>query len=67
MTYHQHEDFFVVRTARFEPIRDGWTEVELRSVLGHRWWSVDDLVGTYEVVYPEQLGRVRCARSASGG
>jgi 8-oxo-dGTP pyrophosphatase MutT (NUDIX family) len=55
VAYRQHEDFFVVRTERFEPTRDGWTEVELRSVLGHRWWSAAELVATDETVYPEQL------------
>jgi 8-oxo-dGTP pyrophosphatase MutT (NUDIX family) len=62
VAYRQHEQYFVVRTARFEPTRDGWTEVERRSVLEHRWWSVDELAATDDVVYPEQLvQRLRAA------
>src|SRR5437762_2840261 len=37
VTYLQHEHYFALRTPRFEPDRDAWTEVEQRSVLGHRW------------------------------
>ena len=55
VVYEQHEHFFAVRTARFEPIGDAWTEVERRSVLGHRWWTVDELIATHDVVHPEQL------------
>ena len=55
VTYQQHEQYFVVRTGRFAPTRDGWTEVERRSVLEHRWWSADELAATDDVVYPEQL------------
>lgn len=56
VTYQQHEQYFVVRTERFAPTRDGWTEVERRSVLEHRWWSADELAATADVVYPERLG-----------
>jgi 8-oxo-dGTP pyrophosphatase MutT (NUDIX family) len=55
VTYRQHEHFFAVRTTRFEPTDHAWTAVERRSVLGHRWWTVDELATTDEVVYPEQL------------
>jgi len=66
VTYRQHEHYFALRTSRFEPDRAAWTEVEQRSVLGHRWWSVDDLVTTDAVVYPEGLAdRVR--ELTSGG
>src|SRR4051812_17962875 len=55
VTYRQHERYFVVRTDRFAPTRDGWTEVERRSVLEHRWWTVDELAATDAVIYPERL------------
>ena len=51
--YHQHEHYFVVRTDRFEPTREGWTAVERRSVLEHKWWSVAELGATDAVVYPK--------------
>jgi 8-oxo-dGTP pyrophosphatase MutT (NUDIX family) len=60
VTYRQHEHYFALRTTRFEPARDAWTDVEQRSVLGHRWWGVDELAATDAVVHPEQLvDRVR--------
>jgi 8-oxo-dGTP pyrophosphatase MutT (NUDIX family) len=53
--YRQEEDFFCVRTSRF-PIDDaGWSEVERRSVLGHRWWTQAELAVTDETVFPESL------------
>lgn len=33
----------------------GFTDLEARVVDGHRWWSVDELRGTSETVYPVQL------------
>ena len=60
VTYRQHEDYFALRTARFEPSRDAWTEVEQRSVLEYRWWSVDELATTAAVIHPERLAeRIR--------
>jgi 8-oxo-dGTP pyrophosphatase MutT (NUDIX family) len=55
VTYEQHEYFFAVRTQRFEPTRDGWSDIEQRSVLGHQWWTVEELTITDEVIHPEQL------------
>jgi 8-oxo-dGTP pyrophosphatase MutT (NUDIX family) len=55
VTYRQHEHFFITRTHRFEPTDDAWTDVERRSVLGHRWWSIDELAATDDVIHPEQL------------
>jgi 8-oxo-dGTP pyrophosphatase MutT (NUDIX family) len=55
VTYRQHEHFFAVRTGRFDPTDDAWTDVERRSVLGHRWWTIDELHATDHVVHPEQL------------
>ena len=30
----------------------GWTDLERRSVVGCRWWSVSELRSTTETVYP---------------
>ena len=56
--YRQRESFFCVRAPRFVVDDAGWSEVERRSVLGHRWWSHADLVATDETLYPESLARV---------
>ncbi len=37
--YRQSEQFFCVRCDRFVLDDAGWSEVERRTVLGHRWWS----------------------------
>jgi 8-oxo-dGTP pyrophosphatase MutT (NUDIX family) len=36
----------------------GFTELESRTVRGHRWWSGDDLRTTSETVYPLQLAEL---------
>ncbi len=57
-TYHQEEWFFAARTTTTAVRTDGFTNIERRSVLEHRWWTVDELRTTREVVYPEGLGRL---------
>ena len=53
--FDQTEQFFCVRTDRFEIDDAGWTDLERRSVLEHRWWSPAELAATGETVYPEGL------------
>ena len=53
--YDQLEHFFCVRADRFDVDARGWTEIEQRSVLGHRWWSAAELEATAQTVYPEDL------------
>jgi len=53
--FSQLEHFFCVRTDRFELDRSAWTDLEMRSVLEHRWWSHAELVVTEETIYPEAL------------
>jgi protein-tyrosine phosphatase len=52
----QTEEYFVTRTAHFDPDSAGWTELERRTLLGTRWWSADELAETSDVVYPPGLG-----------
>jgi 8-oxo-dGTP pyrophosphatase MutT (NUDIX family) len=54
----QHETFFVARVERFTPVADGWTALERRSVLGHRWWTHHELATTDAVVYPGELSEL---------
>jgi 8-oxo-dGTP pyrophosphatase MutT (NUDIX family) len=53
----QDESFFLVRVPRTdEPVvGPAWTDVEQRSLLDTRWWTVDELAGTDELVFPEEL------------
>ncbi len=55
-SYEQDEAFFVARIASAPRLDfSGWTEVERRSLLEVRWWSVVDLDATADVVHPEGL------------
>jgi 8-oxo-dGTP pyrophosphatase MutT (NUDIX family) len=56
--YRQEEHFFCVRTRRFAIDDSGWSDVERRSVLGHRWWTHAELLATSETVHPEAAARV---------
>jgi 8-oxo-dGTP pyrophosphatase MutT (NUDIX family)/2'-5' RNA ligase len=56
--YRQEEDFFCVRVPRFVIDDTGWSDVERRSVLGHRWWTQAELDVTDETVFPESLAEL---------
>jgi 8-oxo-dGTP pyrophosphatase MutT (NUDIX family) len=56
--YEQHEEYFVARVPRFDIERDGWTELERRSLIGSRWWGRAELEATDETFYPEDLAAV---------
>ena len=49
------EVYFVVRVAGGAISTDGWTELEREVVEEHRWWTMDELRITAEMVYPEDL------------
>jgi 8-oxo-dGTP pyrophosphatase MutT (NUDIX family) len=53
--FEQYEWIFVVRTRRFEVRPTALTELELRFTTGARWWPLDDLATTKEMVYPPGL------------
>jgi 8-oxo-dGTP pyrophosphatase MutT (NUDIX family) len=54
-SYEQEETYFVAWVERFEPSTDGWTEFERRAMASLRWWSIEELRTTDEVVYPKRL------------
>jgi 8-oxo-dGTP pyrophosphatase MutT (NUDIX family) len=56
--YRQSEDYFLVRTAAFDAVPTAHSDLEMVAVLGTRWWSRDELRGTRERVYPEELVEV---------
>ena len=53
--YRQAERFFLVTVDEASVDQSGWTNTERRVFLEHRWWSVDELHATRDVVYPEGL------------
>ena len=54
-SYRQTEDFFLLRVVEHEVDSAGFTALELSAVLGHRWWSRDELRSTDQRVYPVEL------------
>src|SRR5579864_8831376 len=50
--YDQEETYFLVRTPHFEPLTSGWSDLEREAVIGHRWWSIEHLRATEEIVFP---------------
>lgn len=53
--YDQEETYFVVRVPRVSPDESGWTDVEKATIVGHRWWTIDELRHTREVIFSEHL------------
>jgi hypothetical protein len=56
--YRQSESFFCVRAPRFAIDDAGWSDVERRSVLGHRWWTHAELLETGETIHPPELPEI---------
>jgi 8-oxo-dGTP pyrophosphatase MutT (NUDIX family) len=61
--WEQDEWYFLARLpapagAGVEVSEDGRTELELRSVDGHRWWSCAELLASRETVYPTRLAEL---------
>ena len=53
--YRQTEDYFLLRVDAHDVDTAGFSALEVSSVLGHHWWSVEELRGTDERVYPAEL------------
>jgi 8-oxo-dGTP pyrophosphatase MutT (NUDIX family) len=57
--YRQSEDFFVLRVDAHDVDTSGFNDLEVSAVLGHRWWTGEELRATLtagtERVYPAEL------------
>ncbi len=51
----QHETFYVAMSPRFNPDPKYLTAMEKRSIIGFKWWSLQELQQTKETIYPAQL------------
>ena len=51
-----HEEWLLHSVKYFEPAPTHLSDFESRSILGFRWWRVEDLIHTAETVYPPRLG-----------
>jgi 8-oxo-dGTP pyrophosphatase MutT (NUDIX family) len=66
--YRQHEVFYVARLDdHVEVVPGGLTDLEHRALSGHRWWSVDELAVTGDVVFPEWLHSWLLDQVGAGG
>ena len=50
-----HAEYYVVRTTRFDPSHEHWTESEKIDTLDQRWWSLPELLATDEPFEPAEL------------
>jgi len=53
--FRQEEWFFAVRVEPFEPHGAGWEEIETRALFGYRWWTIEDLAATDDLIYPREI------------
>jgi len=61
-----HERFFLVRTADQALCRDHWTPLELEVMAEHKWWSVEELTLTKEVIFPPALADLLAGIAGDG-
>lgn len=52
---HQVEHFFAARAEQTTLTREGWTDLEQRTMTTWRWWSATDLQASEVTFYPENL------------
>jgi 8-oxo-dGTP pyrophosphatase MutT (NUDIX family) len=50
-----HAEFYALRVDNFEPNDTNWTDDERVDVLGHRWWTLAELLSTDERYEPAEL------------
>lgn len=60
----QTETFFVADAPAAEVSPEGWTDEELQTVIGYRWWSLEELRGTDRPVWPVGLADLVASVSA---
>lgn len=62
--YRQHELFYPARLEKpgavdaAAPLATAWTDMERRTLLDVRWWTLAQLRGSEEVVYPVDLAEL---------
>jgi 8-oxo-dGTP pyrophosphatase MutT (NUDIX family) len=65
--YDSEEWFFLAELSGGTAVDTaGFTDLEHRTVRGHRWWSAADLSATGETVYPLQLAELLPGLLADG-
>lgn len=59
--------YFVLRTPRFDPVPDDWTESEHDDIVGIRWFAPDELAASTEEFDPEDVRGVLAELRDAGG
>jgi len=52
------ERYFAVRTENFTPRPQGFTAEERAHVLGWKWWRMEEIAASRELIFPEGLGAI---------
>lgn len=55
---HQYEQFFVAHVHEFTITAEDRTDMEKRTMLESRWWSLDELEHTTETIYPTMFAEL---------
>lgn len=55
--YDQEETYFLVRVQEAAPVDARWTDVERATITGYRWWTLDELRQTTDIVFPDGLAQ----------
>lgn len=53
-----HEKWLMHTVERFDPTPASLSEYEAHSILGFRWWHVEELIEASETIFPPRLGRL---------
>jgi 8-oxo-dGTP pyrophosphatase MutT (NUDIX family) len=64
--YRQSEVFFLLRVDVHEVDTSGFDPIERVALVDHRWWTLEELAATDEIVYPRELA-VELARIVDDG
>jgi 8-oxo-dGTP pyrophosphatase MutT (NUDIX family) len=56
LNYHTYTDtIYELKVQNFQPDTSGFTQEELRDILEHRWWNVEDILQSDEPIAPHEL------------
>ena len=63
----QHEQFYLVKTGRFEPTMDGNPAMGEKSAFrGFRWWSIAEIKASSEIFAPRRIAELLDSIARSG-
>lgn len=53
--YHQKESFYLIRLPKVDQITQNLTQIEKRTFITQKWWSLNELLTSSEIFYPTTL------------